>query len=212
PVRGNDVAGKLRPPFPIRISGEWIKDRHIEGAEVAVADGVGGYRRQQRSTRAPARSLVVSEKEELVLRDRSAQRPAKLVPAQRGRPCGLAEGVASIENVVLQVLEKAAMKLVAARFGLHLDDRTTGLRELRVKVARGLLHLRHRVHRWVNDDNAEHGVVIVHAVHGEVGGAKLLTVVVNLDAALRILTGGVLPRRLLRARQQELQRGQIPVQ
>src|SRR5439155_23501800 len=114
----NDLAGTLPPAFPSLISGEWIKERHTEGPDVAVAAGVGGYRRQQRSTRAPARSLVLSEKEELVLRDRCAQRPAKLVPAQRGRPCGLAEGVASIENVVLQVLEKAAMKLVAARFGL----------------------------------------------------------------------------------------------
>ena len=76
----------------------------------------------------------------------------------------LRERIARLHLVVAQELERAAVNLVGAGLGLRADHAGAGDAEFGVVIRGRDLRFGHRFQRRVDDDPAEHGVVIVGAV------------------------------------------------
>src|SRR3989441_442879 len=194
PLRWNQFGGSIGGP--IRRNKLFAFGDYQGTRRRTRARGFRGDRGKQRCAGAAARALVIAECEQFVAPDRAPEGAAKLIPAQRRWPVGLAEGVARVHEAVLQELEEAAVIFVGARFGFDLNDRAAGLRVLGVVVAGGVLEFAHRIDGRVDNDDAEDRIVVVGAVNHEVRGAEVLPVVIDLNAALRIFAGGMLAEDL----------------
>jgi hypothetical protein len=103
------------------------------------------------------------------------------------------------------------VELIGARFCLHGLHRGDSLSELRVEILGGDLGFRHGLVVWIDDNDAENGVLIVGAIQGIVHAAERLAINLNLLGTLWVLVGRVGPTKLHRTRQQQLQVGEVMV-
>src|SRR5260370_17138295 len=87
--------------------------------------GERGHGRDTNSREQLTRSLIVTEKERLVLYDRTANHEAELIAAKNGLVwiCGSCrrEQVASVEPFISEELESRSMKIIRARLGREIN-------------------------------------------------------------------------------------------
>ncbi len=120
--------------FRVELPGEWIVQlppgvpsgvprmrRIVEFGKVATIHLFSRHGEEPGAARAEVRTLIVAEKEKLVLADRPTQCAAKLVSLKRS-PCDIEE-VSRIGLFISQKLEYSATVFVGSRFGHHVDYR-----------------------------------------------------------------------------------------
>ncbi len=177
PRLGNDIACKRRSARARPRRGVVNGDEAaapVEGLrEVAAPLEVGRDRQNASDPGPPARALIGEEEERPVAADRSTQRPAEHVIAQRRLLLAALdhrrEEIRRVEHVVPEVLQGAAPKIVGAGLRGGDDDaagRSSGLR--RIAVGQNF-HLFHGVHRRIDVDltDAEPHVLTGAAVDPE---------------------------------------------
>ena len=104
------------------------------------------------------------------------------------------------------------MEVVRARLGLHRDDAGRRLPELRIVVLRRDLRFADRLEVRVDDDDPENRVAVLRAIELIAGAAEALAVHHRLRGTLRVLRRGVLPAELLRARREQDELREVPVE
>ena len=104
------------------------------------------------------------------------------------------------------------MELVRSGTGLDRDDTRDRLPELGVVVLGGDLGLADRLERGVDHDDAEDGVAVLGPVELVPGAAEVLAVHHDLDRALRVLGGRVLPGLLLGSRREQQEPREVPIE
>src|ERR1700691_5239783 len=158
-------------------------------------------------------TLVIAEEECFVLENWAADGTAKLVLETSRVTGSLAHGkrVTRQVGVAFTIVEESSVEGIGARFGLHRLHRGDSLPELSVKILGGDLGFRHGLVVWIDDNDAENGILIVRAVQGIVHAAERLAINLNLLGTLWVLVGRVGPTKLHRTRQQQLQIGKVMV-
>src|SRR6266436_882391 len=103
------------------------------------------------------------------------------------------------------------MDLVGSGLCFDLHNHATSLRKLRIEIAGRSIESLHRIDGRIDDNYAQHWVIIIHAIDHEIGSAKELPVCSNLDSPLRVLRLTVLPRIFCSPRKQQFQFRKISI-
>ena len=83
------------------------------------------------------------------------------------------------------------MELVRAGLGLHSDNARGGLAGFRVVILKSDLRFGDGVEVRIHDDDAKDGILVIGAVQLKVGAREVLSIHLDLPAALRIFGGSV---------------------
>ena len=127
--------------------------------------------------------LIIDEKKQFVLHDRTAKRGPKHVPAE----CGLGETVkivgpvAGVKDIVPEELEDVAVIAVGAVLDGSTDNAPLELPELSGSVLGYQAKFLNRVHTRSKPNQVVRHLVVIHAVEQEIVG--LLTVPVDMRSA-----------------------------
>src|SRR4029077_9543973 len=142
--------------------------------------------------------LVVAKKEQFVLNDGATDGATELLPARRWNKASsdrisrkLRKGIARLLRVGAAEPKSAAMKFIGARLGLRGDDAGHCLAEFSVIVLQRDFGFGNGVEVGIHDDNSKDRVLVVSSIQFERGAAEVLSLGEDLQAALRILGGGV---------------------
>ena len=135
PARRNEVPGERGTPTSVGRAGERVVDGRVAGRQIAAAEGRARQAAAVHLAQMIPAALIVSEKEELVANNASADRPAELV-VHRG--ClRHRKRVARLDILIAVKLEQAAVIVVRAALKGNVGHRAAGIAELGVEVRGG---------------------------------------------------------------------------
>src|SRR6267142_4600198 len=181
----------------------WVIDVLTQAAEITTPFRGSWDSGSRRSTNMSPLPLVVCEKEDFVLPNRTTKSGTKLVPISAGHAYfTLRKRVARKIGVRTLKIEERAVKFVGARFGLGSDDSADRLAEFGVVVLRSNLHFIDGIEVRIDYDDSEDGILVVGSVQFEAGPRKMLSVRQDLPRTLWVFAGRVTPTLKLRAGRQ----------